>query len=597
MSTLTIPKVQSVTFERPNVFFTVHANGNGSGIQNPVSARVIHEISKLRGYKNAAIVCPSENEARRIAGPRAVALFDGNVGNGEFRPTRISEAAPHWASTTGTLWGVMVGSRCGANEVRVKRCAHQTRGMYVKRFKREISRERYPWGQPKKGSTGPKEAVLIDPNEIATTLNALNSGPNLAEAIADRSFAAELPPDSKISWIRVLPEPIGYSRSTMSSVVNAMRQFEIASHELLENNAEVRRVILSGVTLKDPRLTDLYINPGVSCFSIARPDLHWTENGLSASENDEMPGGMPELVLLDKAYGVNQDKWRTFFDWLTSTGPLLFIVSHEWSKCYVPEMTWLVDYLRSIGYDARILTTDRLGELSVSKQGVIHNGDRIGTIWRQFPVFETVGVLADIVELARAGSVRLYPEWGHFGNKAWFYLFWKYINWFKLHMSAADIALLRQVLPESHLIEGERSFPFQIGSTEIRNLGDLKTVPESCRDELVMKICGANSLAARSYGVLMGQGIKTAAWSEWIETRLAAHEPFIVQARFQTGVASIPVWNTGKKRGEMFQCRLLMRPWVLNGVVVSVSGTAVPRKYHKVHGMVDMAVTPVLQVD
>ncbi len=587
MSELIVPRVPSHTFEEPEVFYTLD-NGQTS---NSRSRRVVEALASLAdgcGYR--AVVCANAEEALRLSGGRSVAFFDTNTGRNEFKPTMtIGSDVPQWVR--GTPWCIRVGPKCGAKS-RIHRCARQTKAIFGKCFRKQIEKEWFPWGQPRRGTEGPKEIIEINPETISVTVAALNSGPDLAMAIADTAFALELPVGSKISWIRVLPAPIGYPLESIQSVATALQHFEQVSQSLLDSDGEVRRIILSGVTLREERLREPYLKPGVSCFTVARPDLHWTPDGLNASENDEMPGGMPELVLLDLAYGLNQERWKAFFDELTRQGPLLFLISHRWSACYVPETAWLVGHLRKLGYNARLLMTDKLEELSIT-DAVYHNGERLGTIWRQFPIFETEGKLADLVFAARAGKVRMFPEWAHFGNKTWFYVFWKRQEWFRANLGEADFGLLSQVLPESHLVEGRNSFPFTAASRNISDLTQLKNLPEERRNELVMKICGANSLAARSYGVLMGRGIKDSDWSNWVDQRIVAREPFIVQRMFQTGIASLPVWNTSRQRAEMFRCRILMRPWVFNGKIIAVHGCAVPRECFKVHGMVSMAVVPV----
>lgn len=602
VSDIIVPGVQAVAIEPPQHFYTVHSTVLGAP-QNPRSVKVIAALQTplaMQGSEVTARVFANQAEALAagIRSDNAVAVFDDSYGTGEYSPvlTSLVPLAPEWARST--RWSVIVKQDCDALQSRIVRCANQISILFSDRiFRQRIDSELFPWGQPPRGMSGPREIVHIDPEIARTVFARLNSGPDLAAAIADRKFSAELPTNSKISWVRLLPEPLGYSRSVMQSVVSAFRRFEQACQNVLDDRAEIRDTILSGVVLRDPRLRDVYLRPGVSCFSVARPDLHWTERGLCASENDEMPGGMPELALLDLAYGINAEAWTGFFDWLTSSGPLVFLVSHEWSKCYIPEVTWLVGHVRSLGYDARILTTDRLDELTLTADGVYHTGDRIGTIWRQFPIFETVGVLAELVLLAREGVVRMYPEWAHFGNKAWFHLFWQHQNLFTSHLTADELALLRGTIPESYFVKGSSSFPFTVNGTRIESPHELAALPEETRDQLVLKVCGANDQAARSYGVLMGKGIKSSDWSGWVTDRVHSQEPFLVQKMFNTGVIRVPVWNTKQEHGQLFRCKVLMRPWVVNGTVLSVHACAVPHTVHKVHGMVSMAVAPVQLLD
>lgn len=279
----------------------------------------------------------------------------------------------------------------------------------------------------------------------------------------------------------------------------------------------------------------------------------------------------------------------------------MFLVSHEWSKCYIAEFKWLTDYLRERGYDVCILTTEpeNLRSLSVTSSGVYYQGAKIGTIWRQFPIFETEGKLARVVEFARDGVVRLIPEFAHFGNKAWFSIFRSHASFYKREMNPEMLKVLDEILPDSHLVipqNGERNttFPIVVGGIYIESLKALAMLGEEDRNNLVLKVVGANSLAARSYGVLMGKGLTSEKWRNWIDERLSYKQPFIIQRRLESGVARVPVMNTKLGRGEAFSCRILLRPWQVGEEVVSVSACAVPANTVRVHGRVDMAVIPVV---
>ena len=604
-SAIVVPAVPVVSIDTPKHFYTLHSDALG-GPKNPRSAQVIKKMEMVLSMSGSFALAQvfatrEEAEAAGVCGDTSVALYDAVYKGGEYSPvlTRLMPDAPDWSRST--RWAVIVKPKCAERDSRLERCANQVAVMFSDRiFRQRVDNEQvpqFPWGSPPNGMSGLKEIVNIDSNVARAVFDRLNSGPDLAKAIADRKFAAELPEGSKISWVRLLPSPLGYSRTVMHAVTIAFRRFEQACQTVLTQDPEIRATILSGLVLKDPRLANVYLNPGVPCFSVARPDLHWTKDGVCASENDEMPGGMPELALLDLAYGINADAWKAFYDWLTSSGPLVFLVSHEWSKCYIPEVTWLVEHIQKLGYDARLLTTDRLDELQLTADGVYHNGDRVGTIWRQFPIFETVGKLADLVLLARDGIVRMYPEWAHFGNKAWFHLFWKHQDRYAKLLSESDLSLLRGTIPESHFVNGAQSFPFTVNGILIESPHKLASLPETERDQLVLKVCGANDQAARSYGVLMGKGIKSSDWSEWVLSRVRDGEPFLVQKMFNTGVVQVPVWHTKQSIGQLFRCKILMRPWVVNGNVLSIHACMVPHTVHKVHGMVSMAVGPVQLIE
>jgi len=596
---IVMPELSGV-FEVPRVAFTLDGGGNGN--QNPISKKVLEELVRL-GYAGECKVFETHSEAQiyfrdsGISPDSALVLFDQDLGRKHFHPTcrnrRHDVRVPEW--TLGAQWIVVVGKHCGT-----ARCARQTLADFSKNFTKRLKENKFPWGSGKMINRGarlfeePPRPVAM-PKEIARTIANLNAGPDLAAAIADKAFAAELPPASRISWYRVVPSPLSFDRGMLERVLTALREFERASNALVRDDPQVQQLLLAGVDLPpDSAIANAYLFPQAENFSVGRPDLHYTGKGLPyASEIDEMPGGMPELVHIDNVYGINQDRWRRAFDWLCGAGRLVFLVSHKWSKCYIPETEWLVGHLNRLGYPVDLLTTDHLDEIEFCESGLHLRGDRIGTIWRQFPIFETRGKLVDVVMAAQEGRVRLVPEFAHFGNKAWFSVFRSHEAHYRQTLNG-HFEVLDEVLPHSYIVgeDGSASFPMKIGDATIESLEDLKNAQQNVRDNIVLKICGANDLAARSHGVLMGIGIERDEWRTWISARRNQHQPFVVQRRLESGIARIPVMNARNGLAELFTCRILARPWSFNGETVSVHGCAVPSYLYRVHGMVDMAVVP-----
>jgi len=591
-----MPTLEGI-FGTPSIIFTLKGN--------PQSVAVLEALEQCDCSANRMVFdskADVENyfSSTGISPASAVVLFDQNLGRKRFRPTCRNRSwavkVPDW--TAGAQWIVMVGGACHS-QPRVEGCARQIAADFGKNFSKRLHGGQFPWGSGKKTSIGceqPPRPISI-PDTIGQIIADLNAGPNLAEAIADKAFAAELPTDSRISWIRVVPEPLTLDVRAVEKVLAALRSFEVACNQLVSDNPEVQDLLLAGVELPEGSLLPkAYLFPRVSRSSVGRPDLHYTgQNDLPfASEIDEMPGGMPELVHIDHVYGINAARWQKAFDWLCQEGKLLFLVSHQWSKCYIPETEWLVGYLQRLGYPVGLLTTDRIEEIKFCNGGLYLAGEKIRTIWRQFPIFETRCWLENVVMAAEEGRVRLFPEFAHFGNKAWFSVFRSHEAFYRKTLDADTFAILDQVLPHSYIVGagGSDSFPFEVNGVDIASLTDLKNLPESHRDKLVLKICGANNLAARSYGVLMGVGIQDDEWKNWINERLELRQPFVVQRRLAAGIGRIPVMNTKTGYPELFSCRILARPWSFNGKLVSVHGCAVPSYLYRVHGMVDMAVVP-----
>lgn len=590
-------RIPKTVFDVPRLFFTL-------GESNPKSKKVINELNQLLDgmptnirpeiqiFSNAGEIV--ERFEKGISPNSAVVILDSALGTKHFRPTTSTRAEekglPLW--TNGAKWVVRVNYSLDNH---ILRCAHQTRADFLRRFKSQLAEGKFPWGDPKKGELPPVNVEF--PENADSIIHKLNNGPNLADAIADKEFALELPKGSRISWIRVAAEPIKCKEENLFKALKALRSFEKTCQELVNLKIdEIRPLLFAGVTLeKNPRLLDNYLFPSVNCFSVDRADLHWNgQGGIFASEIDEMPGGFPELPHIDNVYGLNEQRWKKCFQWLTSKGPLLFLVSHDWSRCYIPETEWLVQHLKSKGYPAHFLTTDRLDELTINQQGVYFQGSQVGTIWRQFPIFETRGKLAELVFAAKEEKVRMVPEFAHFGNKSWFSIFRSHTDFFQNILDPETFEILDKILPDSHLVISEKSFPFDVAGVFIQDLEGLRSASEKIRNMLVLKVSGANTLAARSYGVLIGHGLTEETWRSWINERIKLKQPFIVQQRLESGVARVAVKNTKRNCPEVFDCRIMLRPWMVDGELVSVNVIAVPRNTLRVHGMVDMAVLPVV---
>lgn len=585
-------------FERPRLVFTL---ANVAGVTtNPKSVEVVTTLQskELNGVDWECRAFTSPEEIARffresgIAPSSAVVIVDRDLGSRKrFHPTgrnrRGTVDPPAWAC--GAQWMVEVGVRCDPPG-----CARQVRADFGINFGRNLDEKMFPWGPGKRGEQPPVPVEI--PETINTLVANLNSGPDLAAAIADTAFAAELPLDSRISWFRIPPEPLYPDVDQFTAILQALRSFEVASGGLIRNDEAVQELVLAGVDLPPSSpLSRAYLFPHVSHFSVGRPDLHYTGRAWPfASEIDEMPGGMPELVHLDVVYNINQDRWTKAFDWLCQDGLLVFLVSDNWSKCYIPETEWLVGHLKQKGYPVELLTTNRLDEVEFRNNGLFLHGARIATMWRQFPIFETKGLVADVVMAAYEGNVRLVPEFAPYGNKTLFSAFRSHEPFYRGSMAPEEFQVLDQVLPHSYIVGGSQQspYPFTLNGYQINNLNDLQRAPKEFRDRAVLKVCGANNLAARSYGVLMGNGIDADDWKQWIDSRHTAGQPFIVQHRLEQGVARIPVMNTKTKYPELFSCRILTRPWSINDQLVSIHGCAVPSYLYKVHGMVDMAIVP-----
>jgi hypothetical protein len=593
-SVVRLPKAMGAFFQPPKIFYTLKGNPRSEAVIEQLRILLEEgEIPAPEGWRCEVVEDPTQVTSL-VNGDhdQSVVIFDHGTRK-MFHATclfRQNSSIPTWANS---FWGVHVGPRCG--ESRALNCAEEVRGWFVKNFLKQVRNKDFPWGTPRNQDP---ELVVFDTEAAESILEKLNNGPNLAASIVNERHAAEIPAGQMISWIRVPGEPVGFSEEYLLSVMGAFESFERACKAMLSNDGfseEVAQQVMAGVVI-DPELEELYLHPASDSFTASRIDLHWTkEKGFFASENDEMPGGLPELLLLDQAYGINQDRWEYFLGRLTELGPVMFLVSSEWSKCYHEDTRWLSARLNEMGYDTSFVTVEDFeANAEIFEEGLFWKGTKVGTVWRQFPIFEATGKLVELVKIAHRGSVRMVPEFSHFGNKVWFSVYWRYHDWFKGKIEPKQLALLDEILPQSHLIlEGFESFPFTIEGVQINSLDELINLSDEVRDLLVLKVTGANDQAARSIGVLIGHSLESDLWQTYIHERLEEGNPFIVQTKVDTAIEPLPVYNTQLGRGEVFKARFLFRPWRVFGKPLSAHCTAVPARFFKTHGMTEMSISPV----
>src|SRR3954463_656079 len=101
--------------------------------------------------------------------------------------------------------------------------------------------------------------------------------------------------------------------------------------------------------------------------AVIRPDILLTEEGISVTELDSVPGGIGLTGWLNRAYSASGDSWNVvggadgmmngFRDIFRGEGRVHIIVSEE-SATYRPEMEWLCERLNENQSDKRFAVRD-----------------------------------------------------------------------------------------------------------------------------------------------------------------------------------------------------------------------------------------------
>jgi hypothetical protein len=427
----------------------------------------------------------------------------------------------------------------------------------------------------------------------------LNSDPNF-RGITNARHDANLPESWKLSFGRVAPQPLrGDTGWFHNLTVTAFNDFERACGRLLsaQGGRQVRSQILAGVTTND-KTRRVYLGH-TEAFSVRRLDIVINQDGATVCENDEMPGGLVHAYWLDRAYGINQRRWDQALRWLTQNGPLVFAVSTEWSAPYLHEITWFVQHLVQRGFDVHLVTSNDANRLKVGWRGAFLDGRKIATVWRLFPIFEAQGAFAPIVKAASQGKIRLVPELASWGNKAWMGVFWEQRDYFRRTMNPRAFHQLSQLIPYTRLVTASGGYPSAIRDknelVRIDSFDALKGIPTRQRKQVVLKMAGAHNRAARSHGVVIGTSATGTRWAEALDQMVKLGAPLIVQEYRSPRRVDVPIWSVLNGQPELenpFTGKMLIRPWMIGGQLVSATAFLSVPNTAKLHGTTTGAEVP-----
>lgn len=565
---------------RPNLF--VGLKGTRA---ETVLVGLVEHLSPLDPPCSIVIVDdPAQAAAIILAQPdpsTVVALFDhGQLGERRFRVTHTD--LPDWARNVG--YGVKIGSKAESATV-AEEIGRQLGSEFVRHYEQSLLDGIFP----------ERSHRVTFPADFPELVARLNAGPDFTP-IVNPSYLAQLPVGWKLSTHRVAPEAVTTPDAELLDLVGrSFTSFELGCRELASISPEVRENTLEGVEL-DPSLRRIYTT-GTAPFGVRRLDTVVDLTGHRwVLENDEMPGGFPLGLHLDIAYGVNQDRWNEALQRLTQNGLIVFLVSDQWSKPYVSEMAWLVERLQELGYRAELVTTTDAERLKISSTGITLEDELVATIWRQFPIFEAKGHLADLVRVAHDGGVQMYPTFASWGNKIWFGLFWQELSFFETHLPRLDFETLKAAIPYTEIILDATSFPRTIRlpdrTQEIKSVDEILQLPYSARKHIVLKIVGANAKSARSYGVVLGSIKGNSEWRQRVNTLFAQGLPIIIQQAIDPQIVSVPCFTALNESTEVIPTRVLERPWSILGISPTSTVVAVPTTTRRLHGGIDVIELP-----
>lgn len=283
---------------------------------------------------------------------------------------------------------------------------------------------------------------------------------------------------------------------------------------------------------------------------VIRPDLLITDNGLSVTELDSVPGGIGLTAWLNQVYSVagqpaaeapgrSQETLRSGrehtpailggvegmlrgFAGIFGDARRIHIIVSEEAATYRPEMTWLAG---------------QLGESRFRIQGPAFDGFEEGdAVYRFFELFDLDNVPSSkrLFELAASRQVRLTPPPKPiFEEKMLFALLWNrnLQSFWRQELGEAFFQRMLKMAPYSWVVD-PTPLPPQGAIPEL-NLTDWRQLEllSHKERELILKISGFSAHAWGARGVFLGSDLPHADWAAAIEKAISGfeHSPYVLQ--------------------------------------------------------------------
>jgi hypothetical protein len=357
---------------------------------------------------------------------------------------------------------------------------------------------------------------------------------------------------------------------------------------------------------------------------VIRPDLLLTEQGISVTELDSVPGGIGLTAWLGKTYSIlseggvprrpNQDGGSQSsplrnnniiggadgmlrgFESIFGNAKRVHIVVSEEAATYRPEMVWLAEQLNEQKY--------RTFNIQHSTFNGFEDGD---AVYRFFELFDLANVpnSKKIFELAAEKRIRLTPPPKPvFEEKMLFALLWnRNLNDFwRQELGEGFLARLKKLVPYTWIVDPS-PLPPQAVIPEL-NLTDwrqLKNLSQKER-ELILKVSGFSEHAWGARGVFLGSDLSHEDWAKAVDDAIQHFEqsPRVLQRYHKPALVEAQWFDFGKNVVVPMKGRVRLCPYYfvsgegdaarpqLGGVLATVN----PADKKIIHGMTDAILAP-----
>ena len=357
---------------------------------------------------------------------------------------------------------------------------------------------------------------------------------------------------------------------------------------------------------------------------VIRPDILLTENGISITELDSVPGGIGLTAWLNQTYcrlpipdcrlaGADNpssilhppsspqilggaDGMIRGFESIFDDAKQVHIIVSEEAATYRPEMEWLAGEVNAQGR--------RTFNIQHSTFHDFAEGD---AVYRFFELFDLANVAnaKNIFELAAGKKIRLTPPpKPMFEEKMLFALLWNrnLHNFWRQELGEGFLARLKKIIPYTWLVDPTPMPPHAaIPELNLTDWSQLKTMSQKERD-LILKVSGFSENAWGARGVFLGSDLSSAEWSVAVDAALKNFEtsPSVLQRFHKPSLVETSWFDFAKNEVMLMKGRARLCPYYfvsgdgdnLRSELGGVLATIVPADKKIVHGMTDAILAP-----
>ena len=439
---------------------------------------------------------------------------------------------------------------------------------------------------------------------------------NEPNSIARARFVRDsLPPGGLFAgqeW-RIAPEPFALGvelAKEIESLGRVLLQFYRAVNLLYRKSAEAKMPVWVAHWLDLGKPAELIAWQRSPAFKndvprVIRPDLLLTENGLSVTELDSVPGGIGLTAWLNQTYAKSEVRGdqagvlggadgmlRGFASIFGNASRVHLIVSEE-SATYRPEMEWVASQLENSRF-----------KIQDSRFTNFADGD---AVYRFFELFDLPNVsnASAIFELAAAKRLHLTPPPKPvFEEKMLFALLWNrnLQSFWRQELGEGFLARLKRMVPYTWVVDPAPLPPHAaIPELNLTDWQQLKTLSQKDRD-LILKVSGYSSLAWGARGVFLGSDLSQADWAQAVDDALAQFEssPRVLQRFHKPELVEAAWFDFAKSEVVPMKGRARLCPYYfvagegdaarpeLGGVLATIC----PADKKIIHGMTDAILAP-----